>query len=120
MPVQLPVLPLQTLNDARDVWNDSIQKFGRLVDYERNEDGVTISGIKAFCKRPKILGLFDRTEQSYDQERYMVLLRADALGGNPPVKFDRFRWDGEDHAVISVTVVDLQGVVFGYRVLVKG
>jgi len=35
-------------------------------------------------------------------------------------KFARIRWNNEDHAVLSVTEVDIAGTVFGYRILVKG
>jgi hypothetical protein len=103
---------------ASDVWSSSIQAFGRTVTLRPN-DGSPETTCKAFCKRPKILGLFDRTEQSYDQTRYMVMLRAQDVPDGV-VKFDRVRWDSQDHAVISYTEVDLGTGVFGYRLLVKG
>lgn len=136
----IPAIPSAVLANARQVWNESIDKFGRPVTLSTNPGpgsswdlGVTWDGgeywdaepevvlnIKAFCKRPKILGLFDRTEQSFDQERYMVLVRADDLASIDPEKFDRIRWDDEDHVVLSTTQVDLQGTVFGYRFMTKG
>jgi hypothetical protein len=103
---------------AADVWGSSIQAFGRAVTLRPNDQSPEVA-CKAFCKRPKILGLFDRTEQSYDQTRYMVMLRAEDVPGTPH-KFDRVRWDNQDHAVISITEVDLGTGVFGYRFLVKG
>lgn len=104
---------------AADVWNSTIQAFGREVTLRPNDGSAEVSGIKAFCKRPKILGLFDRTEQSYDQTRFMVMLRATDVPA-PVEKFDRVRWDDQDHAVLSITEVDLGTGVFGYRLLVKG
>jgi hypothetical protein len=109
-----PGVPTQ----AADVWSSSILAYGRDVTLRPNDLSPEIV-CKAFCKRPKILGLFDRTEQSYDQTRYMVLLRAQDLP-NGPYKFDRVRWDNIDHAVISITEVDLGTGAFGYRLLVKG
>lgn len=103
---------------AADVWGSTIQAFGRTVTLRPN-DGSAETTCKAFCKRPKILGLFDRTEQSYDQTRYMVMVRAEDI--TPPIdKFDRVRWDDQDHAVLSITEIDLGTGVFGYRLLVKG
>lgn len=116
----IPVLPSSVLTNARQIWEESIDKFGRLVDCSNTDATINIFGIKAFCKRPKILGLFDRTEQSYDQERYVVMVKPADLGGIPAEKFTRFKWDDQEHAVISVTEVDLLGTVFGYRFLVKG
>lgn len=105
---------------AEDVWGSSIVAFGREVTLKSN-DGVTPDIVcKAFCKRPKILGLFDRTEQSYDQTRYMVMVRASDLPAEGPQKFDRVRWNNQDHAVLSITEIDLGTGVFGYRLLVKG
>lgn len=116
----IPTIPAATLEQARQVWNESIEKYGRLINLS-DMDGRLSKDVKAFCKRPKILGLFDRTQGSYDQERYMVMLRADDFpDGITPEKFFRARWNDEDHVFISVTEVELQGVVFGYRVLVKG
>lgn len=116
----IPVIPQAVLADARAVWKDTIAKLGREVTLHNADDTLIAGPIKAFTKRPKILGLWDRTEQSYDQERYMLMLDADDLDGVDPEKFMRARWDEEDHAFISVTKIDLMGVVFGYRVLVKG
>jgi hypothetical protein len=103
---------------AADVWGSSIQAFGRTVTLRPNDQSPEVT-CKAFCKRPKILGLFDRTEQSYDQTRYMVMLRAEDVPGTP-YKFDRVRWDNQDHAVLSITEIDLGTGTFGYRFLVKG
>ena len=103
---------------AADIWRSSIQEFGRSVTLRPN-DGSPEVECKAFCKRPKILGLFDRTEQSYDQTRFMVMISAvDVPAG--VAKFDRVRWDSQDHVVLSYTEVDLGTGVFGYRLLVKG
>jgi hypothetical protein len=116
----IPALAPSTLAQARQVWNEAIAMYGRDIVLE-NADGTASKPVKAFCKRPKILGLWDRTQGSYDQERYMVLLRADDfLEGLTPEKFQRAVWNDEDHVFISVTEVDLSGVVFGYRILVKG
>lgn len=104
---------------ASDVWSSSIQAFGRQVTLRPN-DGSADVACKAFCKRPKILGLFDRTEQSYDQTRFMVMLRAADVPPGGVSKFDRVRWDGQDHVVLSYTEIDLGVGVFGYRLLVKG
>jgi hypothetical protein len=49
----------------------------------------------------------------------MVMLRSQDVPGTP-AKFDRVRWDDQDHAVISITEVELGAGVFGYRFLVKG
>jgi hypothetical protein len=103
---------------AAEVWSASIQAYGRDVTLRPNDLSPEVV-CKAFCKRPKILGLFDRTEQSYDQTRYMVMIRAQDVPGGVD-KFDRVRWDDVDHAVISVTDVDLGAGTFGYRLLVKG
>lgn len=103
---------------AADVWGSTIQAFGRQVTLRPNDESPEVS-CKAFCKRPKILGLFDRTEQSYDQTRFMVMVRAEDVPGGVE-KFDRVRWDDQDHAVLSVTEIDLGTGVFGYRLLVKG
>jgi hypothetical protein len=116
---KLPVIPSAVLADAAELWADSIDKFGRDVVFS-SIDGALVVPIKAFCKRPKIMGLFDLTQQSYNQERYIVIVKAADMAGHDPAKFDRCRWDEEDHAVISVTQVDLQGVVFGFRFLAKG
>lgn len=114
----LPVIGATTLAKAKSVWKDTIAAYGREVTFTSLETSASKT-VKAFCKRPKILGLFDRTEQSYDQERYMVIVDADDFAEDP-AKFDRVRWDNEDHAVLSLTQVDLMGTVFGYRILVKG
>jgi len=114
----LPVIPSDVLLKAQTLWNESIDHYGRLVEIS-DSDGAVLVSCKAFCKRPKIMGLFDRTEQSFDQERYMVILKAADITVEP-AKFYSIRWDEEDHAVISTTQVDLMGVVFGYRTLAKG
>lgn len=116
----LPDISAATLARARDLWNQSIAQYGRDVKLT-NLDGTLSKTVKAFAKRPKILGLFDRTQASYDQERYQLIMRAeDFPDGLPPEKFMRAEWDGEEHMFISVTQVELKGTVFGYRVLVKG
>ncbi len=117
----LPNISNTVLANAQQVWNDSIDQYGRSITLSNADGTVIAENVQAFCKRPKILGLFDRTEASYDQERYMVMTKVDAFGpGKEPEKFVRARWDDEDHAIISVTKVDLKGVVFGYRLLCKG
>jgi len=116
---RIPVIPASALTIAKSAWDESIEKFGRLVTFE-SLDGSRMLNIRAFCKRPKIMGLFDRGEQSYDQTRFLVLVKAQDLAGFAPSKFDRIVWDDEEHAVLSVTQVDLLGTVFGYRILVKG
>jgi len=116
---KIPVLPQAVLDNAAELWNDSIDKFGRDVVFS-SADGLLNVAIKAFAKRPKIMGLFDLTQQSYNQERYVVIVKASDMSAHDPAKFDRIRWDDEDHALLSVTQVDLQGVVFGYRFLAKG
>lgn len=117
MPITFPAgIPAM----AKEVWDSSILAFGREVVLRPNDGSPDHPPCKAFCKRPKILGLFDRTEQSYDQTRYMVMLRAEDLPPEGPAKFDRVRWDDQDHAVLSVTEVDLGAGAFGYRLLVKG
>ena len=103
---------------AADMWSSAIQAYGRPVTFRAN-DGTADVSCKAFCKRPKILGLFDRTEQSYDQTRYMVMVRGVDMPGGV-AKFDRVRWDDQDHAVLSYTEIELGVGVFGYRLLVKG
>lgn len=116
----VPNISGQTLLNAKSVWKQVIAQYGMTVTL-KNADETESMVVKAFCKRPKILGLFDRTEQSYDQERYMVICDADDFApGNEPEKFMRANWDNEDHMFIAVTKVDLKGVVFGYRILVKG
>lgn len=104
---------------AAEVWSSTILFFGRDVTLIPIDGGADVN-CKAFCKRPKILGLFDRTEQSFDQTRFMVMLRVQDVPGGMIHKFDRVRWDEQDHAVISYTEVDLGVGVFGFRVLVKG
>lgn len=119
MPI-IPRISTKVLSQARQVWKESIAEYGREVVLS-NLSGDFELRIRAFAKRPKILGQFDRTEQSYDQEKYMVLMDADDFPpGVTPEKFMRVSWDGEDHAFIGITRVDLKGVVFGYRILVKG
>lgn len=119
MPI-IPRISTKVLNQARQVWKESIAEYGREITLT-DLSGKLVMKIRAFAKRPKVLGLFDRTEQSYDQEKYMVLLDADDFpAGVTPEKFMRASWDGEDHAFIGITKVDLKGVVFGYRILVKG
>lgn len=116
----LPGVPANIVATAASVWSDSILAYGRDVTF-KPIDGTTPVTIKALCRRPKILGLFDRTEQSYDQERYVVMVRSQDIPTSAEVeKFDRVRWDDEDHAVISVTQVELSGTLFGFRILVKG
>jgi hypothetical protein len=116
----VPNISTATLNNAKSVWKQVIAQYGMDVTL-KSADELTVLQIKAFCKRPKILGLFDRTQQSYDQEKYMVICDADDFPANmDPAKFMRASWDGEDHVFISITKVDLKGVVFGYRILVKG
>ncbi len=109
-----PGVPAQ----AADLWSSTIQTWGRTVTFKSN-DGTEELTCKAFCKRPKILGLFDRTEQSYDQTRYMVMVRAQDMPEDI-YKFDRIRWDDQDHAILSVTDIEMGAGVFGYRLLVKG
>lgn len=104
---------------AADVWSSSILTFGRQVTFRPNDGSPEVS-CKAFCKRPKILGLFDRTEQSYDQTRFTVMVRSQDIPAGRIAKFDRVRWDGQDHAVISYTEIEIGGSLFGYRLLVKG
>lgn len=103
---------------AADIWRSSIETFGRMVTLRPNDGSPSID-CKALCKRPKILGLFDRTEQSYDQTRFMVMVSAVDVP-NGVSKFDRVRWDNQDHVVLSFTEVDLGSGIFGYRFLVKG
>lgn len=114
----IPRINRKVLETARAVWNQAIDDYGREISLHNADNTLIANGVRALCKRPKILGLFDRTEQSYDQTKYMVMLKADAV--EDPEKFMRARWDNEDHVFISVTKVDLIGVVFGYRILVKG
>lgn len=103
---------------AAEVWSSTILAFGREIQLRPNDDSTPVT-CKGFCKRPKILGLFDRTEQSYDQTRFMVMVRVqDAPAG--VAKFDRVRWDSTDHVVLSYTDVEMGAGVFGYRLLVKG
>lgn len=116
--MNLPPISDAVLASARDVWDSTIEQYGRMVQPYDKDDQPIGPEIKAFAKRPKILGLFDRTQASYDQERYMVMVKASDV--TDPSKFMRFRWDEEDHTVISVTKVELLGIVFGYRILVKG
>lgn len=116
----IPNIAAPTLVKARAVWKDMVSQYGRPVLLV-SSDGISTLSIKAFAKRPKIMGLFDRTEQSYDQEKYILICDADDfVGANKPHKFMRANWDGQDHVFISVTEVDLLGTVFGYRILVKG
>jgi hypothetical protein len=116
----IPDISPQVLANARDVWNQTINQYGRDIVLS-SVDGTFTKTVKGFAKRPKIMGLFDRTQASYDQEKYQLILRADDFpDGMTPEKFMRATWDGEDHNFISVTAVDLKGVIFGYRVLVKG
>lgn len=103
---------------AADLWSSTILTWGRDVTLRPNDGSPEIT-CKAFCKRPKILGLFDRTEQSYDQTRFMVMLRVQDVPDGVD-KFDRVRWDDQDHAVLSQTQVEMGGTLFGYRLLVKG
>jgi hypothetical protein len=116
----VPNISAAVLAKALAVWNETIDQHGRLIQLI-DMDGKLNKTVKAFCKRPKILGLFDRTQQSLDQERYMVLLKASDFAGGPlPEKFIRASWDEQDHVFLSITEVELSGTVFGYRVLVKG
>lgn len=117
-----PTVNLRALQKARETWKQTIQEYGRLVDLESADGLFSRQAVRAFCKRPKTMGQYDRTEQSYDQERYMVILDADDFTGDnlKPDKFARVIWDGERHAILSCTEVELRGIVFGYRVMVKG
>lgn len=115
----MPNISSGVIANAKAVWDTTIDQYGRLVDLYSADDSLMLANVKAFCKRPKIMGLFDRTEASYDQERYMMLIKASSFTIDP-AKFMRARWDNEDHVFISVTKVDLAGTVFGYRILVKG
>lgn len=116
----LPTIAPSVLANAKQVWKEAIAQYGQLITLE-SADGLTIAGpYRALCKRPKILGLFDRTEQSYDQTRFMVMMDADDMGETDPKKFMRAVWDNEKHVFLSVTKVELSGTVFGYRILVKG
>lgn len=115
----IPGIPANIVATAAQVWSDSILAYGKDVQF-KPKDGSTPVTRKALCRRPKIMGLFDRTEQSYDQERYVVMVRAQDIPGGEVEKFDRVRWDSEDHVVLSVTQVELMGTVFGFRILVKG
>lgn len=112
---------MSVVNNARAVWNETIDGYGRLVTFADASGNVIADNVRAFCKRPKILGLFDRTQQSYDQERYFVIVKAESFT-NPGdlVKFTRVRWDDEDHAILSKTEVELRGILIGLRFLVKG
>lgn len=117
MTVVLPAVATR----AKQVWDSTIQTYGRTVSLKPIEDGEpTLTGVKAFCTRPKILGLFDRTEQSFDQTRFVVQLRVQDIPETGIDKFDRVHWDGIDHAVMSVTEVVLSDIKIGYRLLVKG
>lgn len=116
----VPNVSATVLAKATEVWNAVIDQHGKDIALS-DMDGLLSKTVKAFVKRPKILGLFDRTEQSFDQEKYMVLLKAsDFTAPVLPEKFMRATWAGEDHVFISVTEVELSGTIFGYRVLVKG
>lgn len=116
----LPNVTAATIAKAKQVWGESIEKYGHPVVL-KNADESLQKTILAFTKRPKILGQWDRTEQSYDQEKYMLLVKADDLQGDyAPEKFMRAEWDSEDHVFLSVTKVELGTTVFGYRILVKG
>lgn len=117
--MSIPGIPASVIATAAQVWSDSILAYGSDVLF-KPKDGSTPVTRKALCRRPKILGLFDRTEQSYDQERYVVMVRSQDIPASEVEKFDRIRWDSEDHVVISVTKVELGGTVFGFRILVKG
>lgn len=118
MPV---VLPPGVGTKAAEIWVAAIDAYGRPdVFFKPNDGGPTVGPIKAFCSRPKILGLFDRTEQSYDQTRWMVSVKVSDFPDGVD-KFDRIRWDDEDHAVLSQpTPVRVGSLLFGYRILVKG
>ncbi len=106
---------------AKAVWEAAIETYGRTVTLRPLDPAdEEIQDVKAFCTRPKILGLFDRTEQSFDQTRFIVQFRAMDVPEGGVEKFDRIRWSDTDHAVISVTEVVLSDVVIGYRFLVKG
>ena len=109
-----------TINKAKAVWEQMVDQGGKLVSMESPDEQLVISNVRARTARPKIMGLFDRTEQSYDQEKYIVMTKVDWLAGHTPEKFVRIRWDEEDHLILSYTEVYLGDVVFGYRFLVKG
>lgn len=116
----VPSLAASTLAKAKQVWEESIDIYGSDIQLA-NADGSDIKTVKGFAKRPKIMGLFDRTQDSYDQEKYVVMLKASSFDSNIlPEKFVRARWDNEDHVFISVTKVEISNTVFGYRILVKG
>lgn len=116
----VPNVSASVLSKATQVWEAMINQHGKDIVLSDME-GALNKTVKAFVKRPKILGLFDRTEQSFDQEKYQLLLKAsDFTAPMLPEKFLRATWAQEDHVFISVTEVELNGTVFGYRVLVKG
>jgi hypothetical protein len=116
----VPNLSADVLAKAKQVWEESIDFYGSEIQLE-NADGSDTKTVKAFAKRPKIMGLFDRTQDSYDQEKYVLIVKAISFDSNIlPEKFVRARWDNEDHMFISVTKVEISNVVFGYRILVKG
>ena len=65
------------------------------------KDGSTPVTRKALCRRPKIMGLFDRTEAVLRSECYVVMVRAQI---SPAAKWrvrPGVRWDGEDHVVLA-------------------
>ena len=104
------LLPIsaRALTRAKQVWEEQIAANGRVVEiFDAFDNAITSpSGnpIKAFCKRPKIMGLFDRTEQSFDQEKFTVLLSASDLPTDlEPEKFHRIKWDSIEHVVINAT-----------------
>lgn len=116
----LPNVTASTIAKAKQVWGESIEKYGKPVVLKNGDESLQKT-VQAFTKRPKILGQWDRTEQSYDQEKYMLLVKADDLQGDySPEKFMRAFWEGEDHVFLSVTAVELGSTIFGYRILVKG
>lgn len=117
----LPNIPMQVSSQAKSLWESFIDQYGENVKFIRNSDDFEFTCL-AVPRRPKILGLFDRTEQSFDQTRFMVMVKSSDFTSNnvDPEKFDRVEWDGTDHATLSVTNVRLGPVLFGYRILVKG
>lgn len=120
----LPNIAPTVLAKAKQVWEETITAYGREVELLPDPDDSTTAPVtlRAFCKRPKILGQWDRTQGSFDQEKWMVMVNAKDLPvGVEPHKFQRVRWDQEDHVVLVVaSPVDVSGTVFGYRLIVKG
>lgn len=117
----LPNIPTQVASFAKANWEAFVDQYGEPVKFIRNSDDFEFV-CKGVPRRPKILGLFDRSEQSFDQTRFVVMVKAAdfSLNNVTPEKFDRVEWASIDHACLSITEVRLGAVVFGYRFLVKG